>query len=196
MALLRFYLDYSRVSGNQTPADLDMEDGDELDAEIMSISDIVTDLKTLEAGKASSTETTVALWSLVGLVFHDAANRAPIIDAGVLPPLVVLVTSGSAEMEDLFADSDEDEPTGPSSKHRMEDLFGDGGYNKATSLGGQYMAAWLLGILACDDAKCAAIVDAGGIPPLVALARSGTAGGQRAAQALSNLAVIDLDYAE
>ena len=30
----------------------------------------------------------------------------------------------------------------------------------------------------------------------VALVRSGTAGGQRAAQALSNLAVIDLDYAE
>ena len=73
----------------------------------------------------------------------------------------------------------------------MEDLFGDdddGGYKRAM-LGGQYMAAWLLGILACDDAKCTAIVDAGGIPPLVALARSGAADGQQsAAWALGTLA--------
>ena len=54
-----------------------------------------------------------------------------------------------------------------------------------------------MGNLACNNAaNNVAIAETSGIAPLVALVTNGTAGGQRAAQALSNLAVIDLDYAE
>ena len=58
LAALRFFLDFSRVSGDQTPADLDMEDGDQLDVKIMSDSqaDIEIHLKTLEAGNDRSTK--------------------------------------------------------------------------------------------------------------------------------------------
>ena len=59
--------------------------------------------------------------------------------------------------------------------------------------GGQERAAAALAVLACDVPNQTTIAAAGGVVALVALAGNGTVCGQMwAAQALSNLAVIDL----
>ena len=131
--------------------------------------------------------------ALGNLAWNNTANRDAIREAGAIPPLVALVTSGAA--------GGRQEAAGAlhglawNNVANQAAIVAAGGIPPLVALvrsgaaDGQEQAAAALGWLACDNAaNQAAIVEAGVVGPLVALVRAGgSLGAKAAAEALAKL---------
>ena len=131
--------------------------------------------------------------ALGNLAWNNTANRDAIREAGAIPPLVALVTSGAADGRQEAAGALHG--LAWNNVANQAAIVAAGGIPPLVALvrsgaaDGQEQAAAALGWLACDNAaNQAAIVEAGVVGPLVALVRAGgSLGAKAAAEALAKL---------